>query len=101
MSGSGPIEGGPPELFREMQLATREVNVGSNDHHANWFKCIRTRQFPSCHEEIGHRSATLGHLTTLAYKLGRSLEWDPAKEEFIGDEPANRLRGRAMRCGSQ
>ena len=80
-----------------MQLATREVNIGSNDHHANWFKCIRTRQWPSCHEEIGHRSATLGHLTSLAYKLGRSLKWDPAKEEFIGDEVANRLRSRAGR----
>jgi hypothetical protein len=25
------------------------------------------------------------------------LTWDPAKEEFVGDEDANRLRARAMR----
>jgi len=97
MSNGGPIEGAPEELFRELQLSTHDVNIGSNDHHANWFDCIRTRHKPSCSEELGHRSAALGHLTILACRLGRSLKWDPAKEEFIGDEQANRLRSRALR----
>ena len=97
MSTGGPVEGGPEEIFRELALPTREVVIGANDHHANWFECIRTRGRTSCDEEIGHRSASLGHLAMIAYKLGRSLKWDPAKEEFIGDESANRLRARAMR----
>jgi hypothetical protein len=29
--------------------------------------------------------------------LGRKLRWDPDKEEFPGDETANRMRGRAFR----
>ena len=58
---------------------------------------MRTRQSPSSDEEIGHRSASLGHLAIIAYKLERSLKWDPLKEEFIGDEQANRLCCRAMR----
>jgi hypothetical protein len=97
MSTGGPIEGGPEDLFREIGLKTREVNIGANNHHANWLECIRTRQRPSSHEEIGHRSASLGHLAILGYKLGRSLKWDPVKEEFPGDEEANRLRARARR----
>jgi hypothetical protein len=97
MSASGPIEAGPESLAKELKLATRNVNIGANNHHANWFECIRTRGKPSSHEEIGHRSASLGHLTIIAYKLGRSLQWDPVKEEFIGDEQANRLRSRALR----
>jgi hypothetical protein len=97
MSTGGPIEGGPDDLFKEMKLRTREVNIGANDHHANWFGCIRARGRPNCDEEIGHRSASLGHLAIIAYKLGRSLKWDPANEEFLGDEAANRLRSRAMR----
>jgi len=97
MSTGGPVEGGPEEIFAELALPTREVIIGANDHHANWFNCIRTRRQPSCPEEIGHRTASVGHLAMIAYRLGRSLKWDPQKEEFAGDEPANRLRSRAMR----
>jgi hypothetical protein len=97
MTTGGPIEGGPDSIFDEIQLKTREV-TGGNNHHDNCFECIRTRQQPSSHEEIGHRSASLGHLTIIAYKLGRSLKWDPAKEEFIGDDEANQLCARPMRA---
>jgi hypothetical protein len=97
MSTGGPIEGGPETLLEEMKLKTRQVNIGENNHHANWFECIRTRRQPSTYEEIGHRSASLGHLVIIAHKLQQSLKWDPAKEEFLGDEAANRLRFRAMR----
>jgi hypothetical protein len=97
MYGGGPIEGGPEDIFKEIKLPARDANMHANNHHANWFECIRTRQKPSSHEEIGHRSASLGHLVTIAFRLERSLKWDPAKEEFPGDDEANRLRSRAMR----
>ncbi|TKJ36477.1 MAG: hypothetical protein CEE38_11730 [Planctomycetes bacterium B3_Pla] len=97
MTTGGPIEAGPEEIFEEMKLKTRQVNPGENNHHANWFDCIRTRRRPSCSEEIGHRSASLGHLTIIAHTLQRSLKWDPAAETFLGDEAANRLLSRAMR----
>lgn len=97
MTTGGPVEGGPESIFDEIQLKNREL-TGGNNHHDNWFECIRTRQQPSSHEEIGHRSASLGHLTIIAYKLGRSLKWDPAKEEFIGDDAANRLLARPVRA---
>ncbi len=94
--GSGPIEGGPPEIFDELALPSRGEST-VNTHHANWLESIRTRRAPSSDEEIGHRSATLGHLANLAYRLGRSLHWDPAAEIFPGDDEANRLRSRALR----
>ncbi len=97
MSTGGPIEGGPESLFEEMKLTTREVNIGANNHHTNWFECLRSRAQPSSYEEIGHRSASLGHLATISYMLERSLKWDPEKEEFKNDDQANRLRSRAMR----
>ena len=96
MTGGGPIEGSP-DVLAALGLASREISPGDNDHHANWLKCIRTRQRPSCWEEIGHRSASAGHLPFVSYKVGRSLKWDVMKEEFVGDEAANRLRSRAMR----
>lgn len=96
-SNGGPIEAQPETLFQEMRLTSREVNIGANNHHANWFECLRTRASPSSHEEIGHRSASLGHLATISYTLERSLKWNPSAEEFSGDAEANRLRSRAMR----
>jgi hypothetical protein len=98
MSTGGPIEGGPEEIFQQMNLRTRQVNIGENNHHANWFDCIRTRGQTSCNEEIGHRSASLGHLTIIAHRLQRTLKWDPEKEQFPKDEQANRLLARAMRA---
>ena len=97
MTVGGPIEAGPESLLEEAGLKTREATIGHNDHHANWLDSIRTRKRPSSDEEIGHRSASLGHVANVAFKLGRSLRWDPAQEEFPGDEGANRLRSRAMR----
>ncbi len=97
MTTGGPIEGGPESLLREMSLTTRQVNPGDNNHHANWFDCIRTRRQPSCGPEIGHRSASLGHLTIIAFQLGRSLKWNPEKEEFVGDDVATRMLARSMR----
>ncbi len=97
MSTGGPIEGGPDDLFERMKLTTSEVNIGDNDHHANWFDCLRTRREPSCGAEIGHRSASLGHLTIIAHRLKRSLRWDPEAEVFVGDEAATRMLARALR----
>ena len=95
--GGGKLEAGPESLFDEMKLKRREVS-GANNHHANWFGCIKSRERPSSHEEIGHRAASLGQLVSIAYKLERSLKWDPAKEVFEGDEEANRLMARPMRA---
>ncbi|UCD49668.1 MAG: Gfo/Idh/MocA family oxidoreductase, partial [Phycisphaerales bacterium] len=97
MTTGGPIEGGPDDLLQEMKLTTREVNIGDNNHHAKWFDCLRTRRQPSCGVEIGHRSASLGHLTIIAHKLERSLKWDPDTEAFVGDDTATRMLTRALR----
>jgi hypothetical protein len=97
MSTGGDIEGGPEKIFKEMKLTTRHVNIGENNHHENWFECIRTRRRPSCDAELGHRSASLGHLTIITHKLQKSLKWDPVKEEFPNEDTANRLLSRAMR----
>ncbi len=98
MTGGNGVTGGPEELMAEYAKPEHDVDLGGRDHHGNWFECIRTRGKPHSHEEIGHRAAALGHLTIIAYKLGRSLKWDPAREVFPEDEQANRLRRRARRA---
>jgi hypothetical protein len=98
MTTGGPIEGGPDGIFEEMGMRSREVNIGSNNHHANWLECIHTRKAPSADEEIGHRSASIGHLANIAFWTGQSLRWDPVAETFDGNDAANRLRSRATRA---
>ena len=72
--------------------------VVSNNHHENFLQCIRTREKPVADVEIGHRSTSVPILGNIAMRLDRPLQWDPAKERFVGDEQANRLLGRAMRA---
>ncbi|HOZ48046.1 MAG TPA: Gfo/Idh/MocA family oxidoreductase [Candidatus Hydrogenedentes bacterium] len=98
MSANAGVTGGPEELMAEYKAPEHDVDLGGKDHHANWFECIKTRGKPYSHEEIGHRAASLGHLTIIAYKLGRSLKWDPVREVFPEDEQANRLLRRARRA---
>lgn len=66
-------------------------------HMGNWLECIRSRKDPSGPVEVGHRSATVCHLGNIAIDLGRKVKWDPAKEEFRGDDEANALREREYR----
>ena len=98
MSGGSGVTGGPEELMAEYRDPRHDVDLGDKDHHGNWFECIKTREKPHSHEEIGHRAASLGHLTIIAYKLGRSLQWDPAREVFPEDAQANRMLRRARRA---
>lgn len=90
------MQGAPESLFEEMKLKSRVIS-GANTHHANWIECIRSRKQPSSHAEIGHRSASLGHLVAASFKLNKSLKWDPAQEQFLGNEEANRLLSREAR----
>ena len=69
----------------------------SNDHIGNFIECVKSRKAPICPAEVGHRSASLCHLGVIAIRLGRKLNWDPAKEQFIGDAEANTYISRPMR----
>ena len=49
--------------------------------------------------EVGHRATVVCHLMNICRELGRKLHWDPVKEEFLGDDEANKLRSRPRREG--
>jgi predicted dehydrogenase len=78
------------------QLEPGPHGKAAGDHYANFVDCIRSRRAEDIHSPIeeAHISTTLVHLANASYRLGRTLQFDPAKEEVIGDEEANRmLRG--------
>ena len=71
----------------------------AREHLQNWLECVKSREKPVADVEIGHRSVTACHLANIARKTGRSLRWDPAREQFIGDAAADALLVRERRKG--
>ena len=66
---------------------------------ANFFECLRDRSVPVSDVWSHHRALTTCHLANIALRLGRkSLTWDPAKEEIVGDSEANALQSRHQRA---
>jgi predicted dehydrogenase len=92
------LETDPPELATKPLRASDVHLYASDNHHTDFFSCVRTRQHPIADVEIGHRSATVGHLNNIAETLGRPLRWDPAREEIIGDAEASSLLDRSRRA---
>jgi hypothetical protein len=74
-----------------------DIEVPGAVHHRNWIQSIRTRQRPTSDIAISARSTDMAHLGSIAFWTGRTLTWDPIKEEFPGDDQANRMRQRALR----
>jgi hypothetical protein len=61
-------------------------------------EAVKQRKRAGGHPEAAHRTVTLLHLANIAIRLGRKLRFDPDKEEFVGDEEANRLANQPMRA---
>lgn len=70
----------------------------SPGHRENWIDCIRTRDRPVMPVDVGHRVITLPIIANISYLLGRKLNWDPIREQFIGDEEANRFLAEPYRA---
>jgi predicted dehydrogenase len=88
-----------PESLKKQPPGQNDIRLyASTDHEGNWIECIKTRKQPICTAEIGHRSATVCHLSGIAERLGRPLKWDPSKEVIIGDPEASRWLDRPRRA---
>jgi predicted dehydrogenase len=88
-----------PESLATQVIGPQEIHLyDSKNHHQNFLDCIKSRQEPIANVEVGHRSSTLCHLGNMSMLLKRPLKWDPAKEEFVGDDVANRMRWRPRRA---
>jgi predicted dehydrogenase len=100
----------PPEIAEELK---KKVDIAEEEHKwsdqvalwqarwhmQDWLDCIRSRNRPIADVEIGHRSVTVCHLANITRAMGRELRWDPAREQFIGDDQANGLVNRPRRQG--
>src|SRR5690606_3089215 len=66
-------------------------------HKQNFIDCIKSGRRPNCDIEIGHLASTLCHLGNIAWRVGRTLEFDPKAGAIVGDDQANALARRSYR----
>jgi predicted dehydrogenase len=65
---------------------------------ADFIAAIDARRPPVAGIELAHRASVLPLLGMISWKTGRSLQWDPATEQIIGDTEANALLSRPYRA---
>jgi len=86
------------EVVPESLLRGRPARPSASKSHVRDFlDCVKQRRTPVAAVEAGHRSATVCHLGNISMLLGRSVHWDPEKEDFINDEQARRMIDRSRR----
>lgn len=84
---------------RNKPLETQITPGGQNDvlHVKNFCDAIRGQAKLNADALTGHLSTALCHLANISTRVGRSINFDPATEQVIGDEEANKLIRREYR----
>ncbi len=100
----GRISGKPVEDLKDNPLpegAIEEVYGGkvSENHSANFIEGMKSRKQPISDVWSHNRMLEICHLSNIAMRLGRELNWDPAKREIVGDAEANSFLARESRKG--
>ncbi|MBX3411697.1 MAG: Gfo/Idh/MocA family oxidoreductase [Pirellulales bacterium] len=111
----GTLEGKPVEDLAEQPLPREEFKLYAHDnldrpprmgkiesiknHMGNFVDCVHSRETPLSDVVSQHRSVSTCHLANISMRLGRPLKWDPAQEQFVGDDEANGLLQRPQRAG--
>jgi hypothetical protein len=97
---SGEIAARPASLLKEVaeENLRRRPGLDIVAHARNFFDCVKSRQKPAANSAIMRHSHIACHAAALSWVLKRKLRFDPAKEEFLGDDEANGLRSRPARA---
>jgi predicted dehydrogenase len=100
----GKLTGEPVDDLKENPIP-ESVLIGLrkgkriDTHMGNFFECARDRAMPVSDVFSHHRILTTCHLANIALRLGRNLDWDPVREQIVGDDEANAFQRRAQRKG--
>jgi len=100
----GRISGKPVEMLEENPLpdgALEEIYGGtiSENHSANFIEAMQSREQPISDVWSHNRMLEICHLSNIAMRLDRAIEWDAKKREVIGDDEAKSFLSRESRKG--
>jgi predicted dehydrogenase len=81
-----------PEGDRMKGMLTPPQTIESSPgHELEWVECILSRKQPSSNPGYHIKVDAPIELSVLSMKLGRSIKFDPEKEEIVGDEVAAKM----------
>ena len=72
----------------------RRGSAGQDMHQAHvkdFLDAIDSRKRTASDVEIGHNSMIACHLANIAFRTGRRVQWDAAREQIVGDAEAHKL----------
>ena len=92
--GNLHVEGTPGEKLPPKPVPSYK---GQGGIYGDFIECVKTREKPFRDIKMCSHTLAVCHLGLIAYELKRSLKWDQGKQEFPGDEEANRFLDRARR----
>jgi predicted dehydrogenase len=73
--------------------------VRSPGHQQNFVDAVKSRQQPESNLAYARQMTMPMHLGLIAWRLGRTLEWNAKKEKFRHDAEANQFLSRSYRKG--
>ncbi len=97
---NGQIVVEPRSLQAALPRYKRIRGLDVTAHARNFFDCVKSRRQTVTNTQIMRRSHIACHAAALSWILGRKLRFNPAKEEFLNDDEANRLCARPERSWS-
>ncbi len=80
-----------------LRRGTRIPGYPADFHVRNFLDCVKTRALTRANAEAACWAHITCHAANIALFLDRKVVYDPKKNEFPGDEPANRMRSEALR----
>jgi len=87
------------QTYMGKQREPGPTGKGLGNHYQNFVNAIRSADPKTFNKSIeeGFYSCALVHLANISYRLGRSLDFDPKQQRFIGDDEANGMLKRQYR----
>jgi hypothetical protein len=86
-----------PASLRLKKPIVSGKGTAPGDHVREFLDCVKSRKIPRAYASVAAQSHVACHAAYISWQLGRKLTFDPVREEFAGDEEANRMRSRAKR----
>ena len=93
----GRLSASDPKILQEV-IGENELQIYKSENHwQNFVDCVRSRKETIAPIEVAYRAISVALLGEIAMTTGQKIQWDPTKQEIIGNPIASRLLGRPYR----